>query len=73
MSEFQYTNEYYNTYFNYDMTDIIHIITPNLPDLYYSVMNRTYSLADGTVITPEMNSYYDNEIEIILHRAFTND
>jgi len=69
MSEFQYTNDYYNTHFTYDMDDTIHIITPNYPDLIYTVSSNKYSLLDGTAITPEMNSYYDNEIEVILYRA----
>lgn len=71
MSIFNYTNQFYNTSFAYDMdTEIIHIITPTLPDLFYSVQDRTYSLVDGTIVTtPEMNSYYCNEIEIILYRA----
>lgn len=66
---YEYSNDYYNTHFTYDMDDTIHIITPNFPDLYYSVQNHTYTLDDGTAITPEMNSYYENEIEVILYRA----
>lgn len=74
MSEFQYTNYYYNTHFTYDMDDTIHITTPNYPDLIYTVSTNTYSLVDGTVISPEMNSYYDNEVEVILYRAkYQND
>ncbi len=68
---FEYFNTFYNCRFTYDIeSGHIHITTPNFPDCYYDTSDDSYHLMDSTPInSPELNSYYDNEIAVVLYRS----